>query len=604
MLAATDEAMMRLWICTLLCCTVCASAGADLALVVNGRTFAPDVVAAQNDRLHIAAGVLAAATGVSTDDRQAQWFGITCATAPSTAGATPATGSAASVELGQIAEAFGWKIVRRPDAVEIWGPGASVLGVRQGQHPDRTRVVIDLSGPAVFQTQPTDERLTILIPPGEGSIATAGELRLFEFDGERAARVTCEVLQDGWTRVVIAPPAAGRWHIFALPDPARIVADLILPERQVGEEAFDAQRSSARPECKSPASQPARSGSNAAEPREKWWRVIHWSTPAGAATVHVLTVDPLHTVELRPALAGPVVNSRASVAAIARANGAIAAVNGGFFSPRFGVPLGMLVINGEWLRAPLPRRPVLAIMRDGRCEIARVQWLGRVHFSGLGSLPLLGLNQNHWETDSVVAYTHRWGAKVPALPKSTRLIVSSRGRVIFRETSGRAVPVPAGGMVLSGVGRRAASLCKVPIGCRVTLRFDIRPRWPNLLHAVGGGPLLIAAGKVVLDPKSEGFRSDVASGRHARTAVGVRPDGQVILVAAEGRPNGRGPGLTLWELAKLMLKLGAATAMNLDGGSSTTLVVHDRVVTACAGGSPRLVNNALVIVPRSLRPNG
>jgi len=573
-----------------------------LDLVVNGRSCAAQVQPAA-DKLWLDASAAFAATGVAFEEpAAAKWFGLLASLNGSLA--QPAGSAAPSgprrVDLVALAKAFGWRVVRRDTAVELWGPGASVLGVRQGHHPDRTRVVIDLSERAIFQHQHEGHRLVLLVPPGEGTIATAGELRLFEFDGDRAARVTCEVLQDGWTKVVIVAPVPGRWHIFTLPDPPRIVADLLLTAADTSPAAAQSagQPGEPKPTCPPPAN------ARRAGPQTKWWRIIRWPTSAGDAVVHVLTVDPVHTVELRPALAGPVVTARASVAAIARAHGAIAAVNGGFFSPRFGVPLGMLVINGEWLRAPLPRRPVLAIMRDGHCEIARVQWLGRVHFAGLGTLPLLGLNQNHWQPHSVVAYTHRWGDKVPALPKSTRLIVSSRGRVIFRETSGRAVPVPAGGMVLSGVGRRAQSLCKVPIGCRVTLQFDIRPRWPDLLHAVGGGPLLIAGGKVVLDPKAEGFRSDVAGGRHARTAVGLRDDGTVVLVAAEGRPNGRGPGLTLWELTKLMLKLGAVSAMNLDGGSSTTLVIHDRVVTACAGGSPRLVNNALVVLPRSLRPRG
>ncbi|MBC7289191.1 MAG: phosphodiester glycosidase family protein [Armatimonadetes bacterium] len=142
----------------------------------------------------------------------------------------------------------------------------------------------------------------------------------------------------------------------------------------------------------------------------------------------------------------------------------------------------------------------------------------------------------------------------------------------------------------------------MPLGCQVKLSFRAEPRWTDLLHAVGGGPLLVSNGKAVLDPDAEGFRADVSKGRNARSAVGILSDGKVVLVAVEGRPNGRGPGLTLWELTKLMLKLGAVSAMNLDGGSSTTLVVYDRVVTACAGGVPRLVNNALVVVPRSLQP--
>ncbi len=60
--------------------------------------------------------------------------------------------------------------------------------------------------------------------------------------------------------------------------------------------------------------------------------------------------------------------------------------------------------------------------------------------------------------------------------------------------------------------------------------------------------------------------------RHPRTAVGVKPDGTVILLTVDGRQK-NAAGMNLFELAKIMKWLGCSSAINLDGGGSTTLWV-------------------------------
>jgi phosphodiester glycosidase len=97
---------------------------------------------------------------------------------------------------------------------------------------------------------------------------------------------------------------------------------------------------------------------------------------------------------------------------------------------------------------------------------------------------------------------------------------------------------------------------------------------------VQAGPLLVAGGAVVFDAGvdregfSEGagqFDSDITDGRHPRAALGIG-DGAVIAVACDGRRTGVDAGLSMLELAEVMRDLGAESAINLDGGGSTTLV--------------------------------
>jgi hypothetical protein len=100
---------------------------------------------------------------------------------------------------------------------------------------------------------------------------------------------------------------------------------------------------------------------------------------------------------------------------------------------------------------------------------------------------------------------------------------------------------------------------------------------PELVQA---GPLLVEGGELAFAPGEdrEGFSaaagqfdSDITAERHPRAALGVSGD-RLIAVACDGRRTGVDAGLSMLELAELMLELGAESAINLDGGGSTTLV--------------------------------
>jgi exopolysaccharide biosynthesis protein len=97
---------------------------------------------------------------------------------------------------------------------------------------------------------------------------------------------------------------------------------------------------------------------------------------------------------------------------------------------------------------------------------------------------------------------------------------------------------------------------------------------------VQAGPLLVAGGEVVFDPAAdrEGFSagagqfdSDITEGRYPRAALGVSTE-SLVTVACDGRRSNVDGGLSLLELAQALVDLGAESAINLDGGGSTTLV--------------------------------
>jgi len=115
------------------------------------------------------------------------------------------------------------------------------------------------------------------------------------------------------------------------------------------------------------------------------------------------------------------------------------------------------------------------------------------------------------------------------------------------------------------------------INSRNRLSFDA-PAKPY--NAVSGEALLVTGGNVIpaLDDEEP----------HPRTAIGYSRNGRYLyLVVVDGRQPFYSEGMTLAELAELMLSLGAQYAMNLDGGGSSTLVVEGE------DGEPRVLNSPI-----------
>ena len=124
------------------------------------------------------------------------------------------------------------------------------------------------------------------------------------------------------------------------------------------------------------------------------------------------------------------------------------------------------------------------------------------------------------------------------------------------------------------------------------------------MEAVGGRPLIARDSAIVVGIDSAGGAA-FSTTRHPRTAVGISNNGKrLLLVVVDGRQKGYSDGMTLRELAKLMLALGAREALNLDGGGSTTMIYADSAHNITVANRPsdatgeRPVGDALGIVTR------
>ncbi len=120
-------------------------------------------------------------------------------------------------------------------------------------------------------------------------------------------------------------------------------------------------------------------------------------------------------------------------------------------------------------------------------------------------------------------------------------------------------------------------------------RFNSQPG--RIYNAISGNTMLVEQGRPAqLGQSNPGNDSadTLAEKNQPRTAIGLdKRNRKLILVVVDGRQPGYSQGATLSELAQIMIEAGAHTAMNLDGGGSSTLVMQGK------DGQPAVLNSPI-----------
>lgn len=323
------------------------------------------------------------------------------------------------------------------------------------------------------------------------------------------------------------------------------------------------------------------------------YRTLIVPTGGGRARAHVVTIDPRAPgLVIRPALGGAVISSKGTTSTAAARLDAVAAINGSFYSgySGLGLPVGLIVIDGRVLSAPLPRRPVFAVDDKGRPWIGPTNFTGRLVTENGAEVPISAINRPpRW--GGVALYTPEYG---PFTAPHAHVVIVREDRVVGF-SSGRPA-IPPDGYALATAASQRFLLDGLARGQPVRLQLALTP--PGIQHALQGGPRLVQGGQVSIPYHWEGFGGGFYRVRTARSAVGITAGGKVLFVTVDQRIPRRSSGINLPELAALMLGLGARDAMNLDGGGSATLVVGGRVVNALPWGGERTISSMLVALRR------
>ncbi|WP_205511365.1 phosphodiester glycosidase family protein [Longitalea arenae] len=100
--------------------------------------------------------------------------------------------------------------------------------------------------------------------------------------------------------------------------------------------------------------------------------------------------------------------------------------------------------------------------------------------------------------------------------------------------------------------------------------------WWKMHTAVGGGPVLVQEGAVLITNKEEQLYAFERNDRHPRTAMGYTRNNRLIILVIQGRAPGIAEGATLDEEARILVDLGCVEAINLDGGGSSCMLVNGK----------------------------
>ena len=343
-------------------------------------------------------------------------------------------------------------------------------------------------------------------------------------------------------------------------------------------------------------------------------------TPSGPVVVHVMRgPKPGGLYALRPLLSNDSLLGRETVTSMQRrasVSANVAGVNGDFWTWDEGIPTGMLMQSGVLETPPHPKRSSLGITDDGRLIVERVSMLGR--WQGTGPRRALGgLNQRP-SAQGASLFTPVWGAATPRASGTLEIVLepfppavagTDLTGVVTQIKTGGGTTIPRDGAVIVARGSSATRLSEeAAIGLELIVRLVLRPSWEGVVDAIGGGPVIVRNGGPVYQAL-EDFSPSQINARDPRTGVGQLANGRLVFVTVDGRRPGYSIGVTNFELAQILVRLGAVTGTALDSGGSSTMAFNGKLLNRPSDpGGVRAVGDALtlfyygVIVPKAVKP--
>jgi hypothetical protein len=433
---------------------------------------------------------------------------------------------------------------------------APVVQVRSGNQPGARRLVLDLGRPALVRRAGALLQLDVQASPGQ--VQELQNLGL--------------VVQGSGRGLAVRPRRGTVSKVFTLGDPSRLVID-IPAEGDTG---------------------PIPPAPISPEVQAMIGRTLRWDRLVrDGVRINAVRIDPRTApLQLRPLVRPGSMEGLTSLVQLAGQTRALVAINGGYFNRVRRLPLGALRVDGRWMSGPILNRGVAAWNGRELPSFGRLLLEEWVIGPDRTRLPIVVVNSGYVQR-GVSRYTADWGPFYRALSGSeTGLLLGSDGVVSRRLASAelaQGVPLRQGETLL--VGRGGVGLPWGPGG-----RLQLSSRPSNALggmnQVIGGGPLLLQGGRVALNGAAENFSASFLRQGAPRTVLGS--DGRELwLITLEG-VNGSGP--TLGQTTQLLLALGLRDALNLDGGSSTGLVLggsHQVKGRGVAGS----VHNGVGLVP-------
>jgi exopolysaccharide biosynthesis protein len=331
--------------------------------------------------------------------------------------------------------------------------------------------------------------------------------------------------------------------------------------------------------------------------------------------IHILEVDP-EKFKIVPSRSK---GKLEHVLPMAMRQKAIAAVNGGFFIYQgdfISLPIGLLKIDDKWHMTPENSCGAIGWSHDGKNVLfdeVKTKITGRTKDK---IFPIDGINlPPNYQKIMLYNCFFNETTKTSSNDTSLELILASDRIAKIKSHN---TTIPSNFYVLSVGLTKKKEFSKVKVGDPIEWDIEVISQsnppytspeeWNQVNHITSAAPILVRNGKNVVSTTTTNhfFSTDFK----ARTAVGILPNGNWMFVVVDGKlfppKTGERQGITLDEIAQIMLDLGCIEALNLDSGGSAIMVVEDKIVSNPCGERHypnvkkklRPVSDAILIIPK------
>lgn len=467
------------------------------------------------------------------------------------------------LDIDPLVRQHGWQVTPQGSVLDLRLPASHVMTIRQGRQSWGDRLVLDLTQAAAWQVSPATNSITVTVDAGIDQRAISN-FKLKTTDFLKSINISSS---DQRTTLTLTVANYLQPYVWSLAQPNRLIIDI-------------------RPD--------------ALRPKEILWaegiqfqqRYVSLNTQR--FEVYTVSLDAAHSdIALLPLWASPnQVSGIKPPADIAEQWQTTALLNGGFFNRNNQLPLGALRYNNRWISGPILGRGAMGWDNQGNIIMDRLT-LSATATANNQTFPIDTLNSGYVKA-GIARYTEDWGTQYTTLIDNEIVAIVQNNQVSQQRRLNAAgqdtVPIPPGGYLLALRAFNSAAPAFTP-GTTVTLTQQSQPSsFEQFPHILGAGPLLISRGKIVLDPQREGFSRNFIEGKAPRSIFGLTPNGQIKLITIQDRVGGRGP--TLVETTQILQKLGCTEALNLDGGSSSSLYLSGQLINRHPQTAAR-INNAL-----------
>lgn len=342
--------------------------------------------------------------------------------------------------------------------------------------------------------------------------------------------------------------------------------------------------------------------------------------------IHIITLSP-KDYETKFIKAHNQVFGRETVRRMAEREDADIAINGGFFeigSEQDGMPSGVMMVDSRIFSSE-PGAQDNLILSGGELSIESCVFNMS---ASLGDEKIRINKYNKFpKKNDVVLYTDTFGKATLTNYKNRREAAFDKDYKLIALYDHGNINIPLGGFVLSFPKSQNLSVDELKL-----IKIEPMLRGDKITSVVTGIPMLLSVG--VVNPQISKQESAFYQKPHTRTALGLKKDGEIVLVVAEHfykkdlnevtagefrsaiqenkeaiiaeykkKPNDltldelkeiiksiytntssdAAVGLTIPELANLMIDLGCDSAINLDGGGSSTLWIEGKIIGQTIG---------------------